>query len=200
MFIPFPIETNNKLVQYFQKEKKHKDIYEASGCYGQGTPHDSSTPHESSMSETSESHTEDLEDISVTHKRDVRAPLLIRSSLPLSLVSLSSCILSSFSPLSPFRLARVVRQRVSPDEMGNYNQGVPLLTKASPSGKGYTYFVLLTGPHKGTFTNFADLCMAKEGLENPRYKDFYTKEEADKALELDTIDPKVIKGAHSLSL
>ncbi|KAL2322099.1 hypothetical protein Fmac_026478 [Flemingia macrophylla] len=63
------------------------------------------------------------------------------------------------------------------------NQGIPLLTKASPSGKGYTYFVLLTGPHKGIFTKFADLCMAKEGLANPRYKGFYTKEEADKALE-----------------
>ncbi|KAL2336024.1 hypothetical protein Fmac_010470 [Flemingia macrophylla] len=77
------------------------------------------------------------------------------------------------------------------------NQGIPLLTKASPSGKGYTYFVLLSGPHKGTFTNFADLCMAKEGLANPRYKGFYTKEEADKALELDTIDPKVIHEALS---
>ncbi|KAL2337448.1 hypothetical protein Fmac_011894 [Flemingia macrophylla] len=75
------------------------------------------------------------------------------------------------------------------------NQGVPLLTKASPSGKGYTFFVLLTGPHKEIFTNFVDLCMAKEGVQNPRYKGFYTKEEADKALELDTIDPKVIKEA-----
>ncbi|KAL2336517.1 hypothetical protein Fmac_010963 [Flemingia macrophylla] len=63
MFIPFPIETNNKLVQYFQKEKKHKDIYEASGCYGQSTP-----TNESSMSETSKSQAEDFEDMSVTHK------------------------------------------------------------------------------------------------------------------------------------
>ncbi|KAL2343402.1 hypothetical protein Fmac_004687 [Flemingia macrophylla] len=75
------------------------------------------------------------------------------------------------------------------------NQGVPLLTKASPSGKGFTYFVLLSGPHKGVFTNFSDLCMAKEGLANPRYKGFYTLDEANKALELDTIDPKIINQA-----
>ncbi|KAL2319474.1 hypothetical protein Fmac_028443 [Flemingia macrophylla] len=64
MFIPFPIETNNKLVQYFQKEKKNKEIYEASGCFGQNTP-----TNDSSMSETSEIHVEeDFEDISVTNK------------------------------------------------------------------------------------------------------------------------------------
>jgi len=34
-FIPFWVEHNNKLVQFFQKEKKDKDIYEASGCHGQ---------------------------------------------------------------------------------------------------------------------------------------------------------------------
>ncbi|KAL2331294.1 hypothetical protein Fmac_018875 [Flemingia macrophylla] len=50
-------------------------------------------------------------------------------------------------------------------------------------------------PHKGIFTNFVDLCMAKEGVQNPKYKGFYTKEETDKALELDTIEPKVIKEA-----
>ncbi|KAL2329696.1 hypothetical protein Fmac_017277 [Flemingia macrophylla] len=75
------------------------------------------------------------------------------------------------------------------------NQGVPLLTKASPSGKGYTYFVLLTGPHKGIFISFADLCMAKEGIPNLRYKGFYTKDEVDKALELNTINPKEINEA-----
>ena len=75
------------------------------------------------------------------------------------------------------------------------NQGVPLLTKASPSGKGYTYFTLLTGPHKGIFTNFADLCTAKEGINNPRFKGFYTKEEAEKSLEMDTINPETIKKA-----
>ena len=37
-FIPFPVEHNNKLVQSFQKEKKDKEIYEASGCHGQQTP------------------------------------------------------------------------------------------------------------------------------------------------------------------
>ena len=37
-FIPFLIEHNNKLVQFFQKEKKDKEIYEASGCHGQQTP------------------------------------------------------------------------------------------------------------------------------------------------------------------
>jgi len=36
----------------------------------------------------------------------------------------------------------------------------------------------LTGPHKGVFTNFVDLCIAKEGINNPRYKGFYSKEEA----------------------
>jgi len=75
------------------------------------------------------------------------------------------------------------------------NQGIPILTKASPSGKGYTYFSLLTGPHKGVFTNFANLCIAKEGINNPRYKGFYSKEEAEKSLELDTINPKIIKQA-----
>ena len=77
------------------------------------------------------------------------------------------------------------------------NQGLPILTKASPSGKGYTYFSLLSGPHKGVFTNFADLCTAKEGIQNPRYKGFYTKEEAEKSLELDTINPETIKKALS---
>jgi len=62
------------------------------------------------------------------------------------------------------------------------NQGVPLLTKASPSRKGYTTFVLLLGPHKGVYTNFKDLCLAKEGIQSPIYKGFYSKEEAEKAL------------------
>ncbi|KAL2329698.1 hypothetical protein Fmac_017279 [Flemingia macrophylla] len=75
------------------------------------------------------------------------------------------------------------------------NQGIPLLTKVSPSDKAYTYFVLLSGPHKGVFTNFFDLYMAKEGLANPRYKGFYTMDEANKALELDTVDPKIINQA-----
>ena len=33
-FIPFSVDHNNKLVQFFQKEKKVKEIYEASGCHG----------------------------------------------------------------------------------------------------------------------------------------------------------------------
>jgi len=36
-FIPFLVERNNKLVQFFQKEMKDKEIYEASGCHGQQT-------------------------------------------------------------------------------------------------------------------------------------------------------------------
>ena len=53
----------------------------------------------------------------------------------------------------------------------------------------------MTGPHKGVFTNFADLCIAKEGINNPRYKGFYSKEEAEKSLDLDTINPEIIKQA-----
>lgn len=45
------------------------------------------------------------------------------------------------------------------------------------------------------FANFTDLCIEKEGIQNPRYKDFYSKEEAKKALELDTIDMTRIKQA-----
>lgn len=41
------------------------------------------------------------------------------------------------------------------------NQGVPILTKVSPSRKGYTFFTLLTGPHKGIYTNFTNLYIAK---------------------------------------
>jgi len=37
IFISFSIEHNNKLVQFFQKEKKDKEIYEASGCHKQQT-------------------------------------------------------------------------------------------------------------------------------------------------------------------
>jgi len=37
-FIPFPVDHNNKLVQFFQKEKKDKEIYGASGCHRQQTP------------------------------------------------------------------------------------------------------------------------------------------------------------------
>jgi len=37
-FIPFSVDHNNKLVQSFQKDKKDKKIYEASGCHGQQTP------------------------------------------------------------------------------------------------------------------------------------------------------------------
>jgi len=53
------------------------------------------------------------------------------------------------------------------------NQGVPLLIKASLSGKGYTAFVLLSRPHKGVYTNFKDLFLAKEGIQSPIYKGFY---------------------------
>lgn len=43
-FIPFPMELNNKLVQFFQKEKRNKEIYEEVGCYGQQTHTDSVVP------------------------------------------------------------------------------------------------------------------------------------------------------------
>ena len=42
-FILFLVEHNNKLVQFFQKEKKDKEIYEVSGCHGQQSPPFSST-------------------------------------------------------------------------------------------------------------------------------------------------------------
>ena len=45
------------------------------------------------------------------------------------------------------------------------NQGVPLLTKASLSGKGYTTFVLLSGSHKGVYTNFKDLYLTKKSTQ-----------------------------------
>lgn len=51
-FIPFPINCNNKLEQFFQKEKRNKEIYEASGCYGQHTPPFIST--DASMSNSSD--------------------------------------------------------------------------------------------------------------------------------------------------
>ena len=73
------------------------------------------------------------------------------------------------------------------------NQGVPLLTKASPSGKGYTTFVLLSGPHKGIYTNFKDICLANEGIQSPIYKRFYSKEKTEKALELNTTNMNKIK-------
>jgi len=73
------------------------------------------------------------------------------------------------------------------------NQRVPLLTKASPSGKGYSTFVLLSRPHKGVYTNFKDLCLAKESIQSLIYKGFYSREEAEKALKLNTTDINKIK-------
>jgi len=49
IFLPFPQEPNNKLVQHFQREKINQKIYELSGCYGQQIP-----PNDISMSETSD--------------------------------------------------------------------------------------------------------------------------------------------------
>jgi len=60
IFLPFPQETNNKLVQHFQREKINRKIYESSGCYGQQTP-----PNDVSMSDTSEP-TEDFGETSET--------------------------------------------------------------------------------------------------------------------------------------
>ena len=75
------------------------------------------------------------------------------------------------------------------------NQGVLLLTKASPSRKGYTTFVLLSGPYKGVYTNFKDLYLAKEGIQSPIYKGLYSREEAEKTLELNTTNINKIKKA-----
>jgi len=72
------------------------------------------------------------------------------------------------------------------------NQGVPLL-KVSPSGKGYTTFVLLPWSHKGVYTNSKDLCLVKEGIQSPIYKGFYSREEAEKTLELNNTDINKIK-------
>ena len=36
-FIPFPVDHNNKLAQFFQIENKDKEIYETNGCHGQQT-------------------------------------------------------------------------------------------------------------------------------------------------------------------
>lgn len=54
-------------------------------------------------------------------------------------------------------------------------------------------FVLLSGPHKGVHTNFKDLCLAKEGIQSPIYKGFYSKEETKKALELNKDINKIKK-------
>jgi len=78
------------------------------------------------------------------------------------------------------------------------NQGVRLLMKVSPSRKGYTTFVLLSGPHKGVYTNFKDLCLAKEGIRSSIYKGFYSREEAEKALELNNTSINKIKNALEL--
>ena len=75
------------------------------------------------------------------------------------------------------------------------NQGVLILTKASLSGKGYTTFVLLSGSHKGVYTNFKDLYLAKEGIQSPIYKGLYSREEAEKTLELNTTNINKIKKA-----
>lgn len=48
LFIPFPIETNNKLVQFFHKETRHKEIYEENGFFGQQTPSNNCSMGESS--------------------------------------------------------------------------------------------------------------------------------------------------------
>jgi len=47
------------------------------------------------------------------------------------------------------------------------NQGVPLLTKASPTGKGYTTFVLLLGPHKRCLCQFQRPLFSKGGYSKP---------------------------------
>jgi len=75
------------------------------------------------------------------------------------------------------------------------NQGVFLLTRASPSGKGYITFVLLSGSHKGVYTNFKDLYLTNEGIQSLMYKGFYLREEVEKALELNTSDINKIKKA-----
>ena len=54
---------------------------------------------------------------------------------------------------------------------------------------------LVIRPHKGVYTNFKDLCLAKEGIQSPIYKGFYSREEAKKVIELNTIDINKIKKA-----
>jgi len=69
VFLPFPQENNNKLVQHFQREKMNRKIYEASGCYGQQTPsNDISMSETSENPETTEDFGETSETISVTRK------------------------------------------------------------------------------------------------------------------------------------
>jgi len=50
-------------------------------------------------------------------------------------------------------------------------------------------------PHKDVYTNFKDLCFAKEGIQNPIYKGFYSREEVEKFLELNTTYINKIKKA-----
>jgi len=57
---------------------------------------------------------------------------------------------------------------------------------------------LLSGPHKGVYTNFKDLCLAKEDIQSPIYKGFYSREETEKVLELNTTDINKIKKALEL--
>ena len=62
------------------------------------------------------------------------------------------------------------------------NQQVHFLTKASPPRKGYITFVLLSGPHKGVYTNFKDLCLPKEGIQSQFTNDFIQKKKQKKPL------------------
>ena len=66
IFLPFPQEQNNKLVQHFQREKINQKIYELSGCYGQKTPtNDISMSENSDNPEPTEDFGETSETISV---------------------------------------------------------------------------------------------------------------------------------------
>jgi len=67
--------------------------------------------------------------------------------------------------------------------------------KVFPSGKCYTAFVILSGLHKGVYINFKDFCLAKEGIQSSIYKGFYSREEAEKTLELNIIGINKIKRA-----
>ena len=58
------------------------------------------------------------------------------------------------------------------------NKGVLLTSPASPFGKGFTHYALITEPNKGVYTSFKDLSEAKQDQFWSTYK----------ALKLGTID------------
>ena len=64
-------------------------------------------------------------------------------------------------------------------------------------GKVIHIFHYCLDPIKESLQTLLTYVQQKKGVKNPRYKGFYTKEEAEKSLELDTINPETIKQALS---